>query len=129
MKKMRLFLMGPVACFAMFATLGLTSCNKEDVTYNEDETTVLYAEVDGSKAFGDVHCVLCGGVVAAGRYHCHTYPDGNCPVVNCTHAGRSHWHIFANGTQNATWFQLTTHFGGLFVPFEGEISDLPGYQD
>lgn len=121
--------MSTVACFAMFATLSLTSCNKEDVTYNEDEIAVLYAEVDGSKTFGDVHCVLCGDTVAAGHYHCHVYSDGNCPIVNCTHKGRYHWHIFANGTNNATWFQLTTHFGGLFVPFSGLISDLPGIGD
>ncbi len=126
---MRLFLMGAMTCLAMFATMSLTSCNKEDVAYNEDETAVLYQEVDGTKAFGDVLCTICGVAVAPNHYHCHKYDDGLCPVYNCTHYGRPHWHIFANGTTTGTWYQLTTHFGGMFVPFEGEIDDLPGYRD
>jgi hypothetical protein len=50
MKKMRFLLMSAVTCFALFATMSLTSCNKDDVEYSQADEAVLYAGVDGKDA-------------------------------------------------------------------------------
>lgn len=120
MKKMRFLLMSAVTCFALFATMSLTSCNKDDVEYSQADEAVLYAGVDGKDA--SFPCPLCHVDVLPGHYHTHYFADGNCGLNGCTHAGRPHWHILQNHTGDntgGTWIELTTHFGRT-IPAEGD---------
>lgn len=121
MKKMRLFFMGAVAGIAMIATMSLTSCNKEDVTYNQQEEEVLYMGVDGKDA--NIECPLCHLAVQPGHYHSHYYADGICGIgAACSHWQRPHYHIFQNATgtnTGGTWLILTTHYGRT-IPAEGD---------
>lgn len=125
MKKKRLFLMGTVTCLAMFATLSLTSCNKEDVSYNQEEEEVLFMGVDGKDM--NIQCPLCHQDVLPMHYHSHFYSDGICPIGEaCSHWQRKHWHIFQNATSDftgGTWLRLTTHYGRTF-PAEGDHSGV-----
>jgi len=124
MKKMRFFLMSAVTCFAIFATMSLTSCNKEDVTYAQEDEAVLFMEVDGKDL--QIPCPLCGVIVPPQSYHVHVYEAMCCPLgpTICSHYDRRHWHIFQNHTgasTGGTWLELTTHLGGT-IPTEGAYS-------
>lgn len=121
---MKQFFMGAATCLALLATISLTSCSKvDDVNYSDSEDVILYKEVDGKN--GSVPCVLCQELVLPLHYHLHVYEANACPLgTYCTHYNRRHWHIFTNGTTNATWFELTTHFGGTIPPHSGHIDNL-----
>lgn len=121
MKKMRFFLMSAMTCMVLFATMSLTSCNKEDVTYNENDEAVLFMGVDEKISFP---CPICTFPVAPQHYHVHYVLANECPLgPGCTHYYRNHWHIFQNHTGSSsggTWLELTTHFGGTLPASEGD---------
>jgi len=129
--------MSTTACLAMFAMMSLTSCNKEDVSYNTSEDEILVTADDGKDY--DIPCTLCSMegntvYVAPGWYHIHEYDANECILGpnQCTHYDRHHYHMYANGTSmpTGTTFGVTTHFGGT-IPGTitggyrtGQLSDL-----
>lgn len=109
MTKKRFFLFAIVASFVFLASVGLTSCSRDD---DSIPTIEEYALLLPKSPYAV--CRHCGGNINEGETHVHYFlPTESCAdSVYCVWHGYYHRHIVQYPTNSHKWI----HIGGYFRP-------------
>ena len=109
MTKKRFFLFAIVACFVLSASIGLSSCNKDDDSIPTIEEEAL---IPPKSTYAI--CRHCGGHINEGKTHVHYFlPTESCADGSyCSCHGCYHRHIVHYPTSSGKMW----HIGGFLHP-------------